>query len=294
MIARSCSGSLALLAAIGIAGAAKANPPGDACSVTVQQLGETHVSPYNALQGGEYSEPIRLRLWNKGDQVCTGTMTIRNDFGSAALKRAGGGEMTYSIADEHDRSATIFDPGTNTAEPVPVSIPAGKSIEIQPRFVVPGGQQGRAGHYAAILEAHFRQDGQVTDELGDISLAVDVMPSAEANFVGYGREATLDLGELKPGVSGSIGLQIRASADVDVEVSSDSRGDLLHTGGGAIPYTMTVDGQAVDLSSADRRHLDLANSVRGKTVPVAVLVGAFERAPVGQYSDVVTFRISAR
>jgi hypothetical protein len=293
MIARSRSGPLALLAAM-TAGAAAANPPGDGCSVTVQQLGETHVSPYNALQGGEYSEPIRLRLWNKGNQDCTGTVTLRNDFGSAILTRAGGGEFTYSIADEHDRSATIFDPATNTSEPVPVSIAPGKFVEIQPRFIVPGGQQGRAGHYATLLEAHFRQDGQVTDELGDVSLAVDVMPTAEANFVGYGRDATLDLGELAPGVSGSIGLQIRASADVDVEVSSQSHGNLLHTGGGAIPYTMTVDGQTVDFSGKDRRHLDLPNAVRGKTVPIDVLVGSFERAPVGQYGDVVTFRISAR
>lgn len=293
MIVRSCFGSLVVLASIGIAGAAEANPPVEGCNVTVQQLGETHVSPYNALLGGEYSEPIRLRLWNRGDQACTGTLAIRADFGTAALKRAGGGDLVYSIADERDRSATIFDPGTNTSQSVPVSIPAGQFVELQPRFVVPGGQEGRAGRYAVQLEAHFRQDGQVTDELGDVDLAVDVMPVAEANFVGYGREATLDLGELKPGVAGSIGLQIRASADVDVDVSSDSGGDLVHQGGGAIPYTMTVDGQAVDLSSQDRRHLDLGNPVRGKTVPIDVLVGAFERAPVGQYSDVVTFRISA-
>lgn len=293
MIARSRLGPLALMAAM-TAGAAAANPPGDACKVTVQQLGETHVSPYNALQGGEYSQPIRLRLWNKGSQNCTGTVTLRNDFGSAILTRAGGGEFTYSIADEHNRSATIYDPATNTAVPVPVSIAAGKSIEIQPRFVVPGGQQGRAGHYATLLEAHFRQDGQVIDELGDVSLAVDVMPTAEANFVGYGRDATLDLGELRPGVAGSIGLQIRASADVDIEVSSEARGSLRHSGGAAIPYNMTVDGQAVDLSGKDRRHLDLPNAVRGKTLPIDVTVGSFERAPVGQYGDVVTFRISAR
>lgn len=275
-------------------GAAMAKPPAKECSVTVQQLGNAHIAPYNALVGSQYSEPIRLRLWNRGDTDCVGTLTIRNSFGDPALKRAGGGTMTYSIVDENNRSFVIFDPVTNTAQAIPVTVPANKSIELLPRFVVPGGQAGRAGLYSAIVEARFREDGTVDDELGDVSLKVNVQPSAQANFVGYGRDATLDLGELKPGTTGSIGLQIRASTDVDVEVSSQSRGKLMHNSGTGITYALTVDGAPVDLTAKQTRELALADSVRGQTVPIKVVVGDFDRAPVGHYRDVVTFRISAK
>ena len=275
-------------------GAALADPPGIGCSVTVQQLGEAHVSPYNALLRSEYVEPIRLRLWNRGDAACSGTLTIRNSFGDADLVRAQGGELNYVIVDERDRSFVIFDPATNDGVPIPVAIPANKSIDVQPRFVVPGGQAGRAGRYASIVEARFREDGHVDDELGDVSLAVEVQPSAQANFVGYGENATLDLGELIPGKSDSIGLQIRASADVDVQVSSEAHGKLVQTTGASIPYAITVDGSPVDLSAPNMLEIPLADSVRGQTMPVQVMVGDFENAPVGHYRDVVTFRISAK
>lgn len=280
--------------AIAVPGAALADPQGSGCAVTVQQLGDAHIAPYNALLQSEYVEPIRLRLWNRGDAACSGTLTIRNSFGKAGLVRAQGGTLNYAIVDERNRSFVIFDPLTNDPQPIPVTIPANRSIDVQPRFVVPGGQAGRAGRYASMLEARFREDGTVTDELGDVSLAVNVQPSAQANFVGYGENATLDLGELAPGKSGSIGLQVRASADVDIQVSSEARGKLVQTSGAGIPYAITVQGLPVDLSAPSTLDIALADSVRGQTMPVNVVVGDFQNAPVGRYRDVVTFRISAK
>jgi hypothetical protein len=294
MTKRNLFGWTLFSAALAIPGAALAAPPGSGCAVTVQQLGDAHIAPYNALLRSEYVEPIRLRLWNRGDAACSGTLTIRNSFGEAELVRAQGGKLNYVIVDEHNRSFVIFDPVANDPQPIPVTIPANRSIDVQPRFVVPGGQAGRAGRYASMLEARFREDGEVTDELGDVSLAVNVQPSAQANFVGYGDNATLDLGELTPGKSDSIGLQVRASADVDIQVSSEARGKLVQTSGAGIPYSITVQGMPVDLSAPSSLDIALADSVRGQTMPVDVTVGDFENAPVGHYRDVVTFRISAK
>jgi hypothetical protein len=287
-------GCAVFAAAIAWPASAVANPPATACSVVVQQLGDAHIAPYNALSGADYSDPIRLRLSNRGDAPCSGTVTIRNSFGDPALVQAGGGKLTYAIVDEHDRSMVVFDPVTNDGQPIPVEVPAKDSIEIQPRFVVPNGQAGRAGRYGTILEARFRQDGTVDDELGDVSLDVNVQPSAQANFVGYGADATLDLGELTPGKSGSIGLQVRASADIDVQVTSEAHGKLVQTTGAGIPYALTVNGAPVDLSTAKTINVPIADSVHGQTMPVEVLVGDFHNAPVGHYRDVITFQISAK
>jgi hypothetical protein len=263
------------------------------CTVNVQQLGETHVSGYNALLGGEYVEPVRLRLVNPGDEACGGTLTIRNLFGAAALRSVGGATLDYIIVDQHNRSATLYDPSTNLSNAIPVVVPASGAVEIQPRLIVPGGQPGKSGYYVASLEADFRPAGSIIDQPGTLTLSVDITPSVEANFVGYGRNATLDLGELAPGVTGSIGLQIRASTDVDVEVSSRERGKLVH-GDTAIPYDLSVDGAPVDLGTMRSMELGLPDSVRGRTIPVRVVVGDFSSAPAGDYRDVVTFRISAR
>jgi hypothetical protein len=274
--------------------AALAKPPEQDGSITVQQLGEAHIGAYDALNGGQYSEPIRLRLWNRGSTDCAGTLTIRNSFGNPTLIRSGGGRMNYVIVDEHNRSSVVFDPLTNRAQAIAVMIPANKSIDIQPRFVVPGDQGDRAGRYTTTVEARFRQDGSVDDELSDVALEVNVEPTVQANFVGYGTDATLDLGELKPGATGSIGLQIRGSADVDVDISSQSHGKLVQTGGAAIPYSLAVDGTQIDLTSTSSRQVNLADPARGRTVPINISVIDVDNAPVGYYRDVITFRISAK
>lgn len=286
-------GRVGLALALAAPGTAFATTGNAGCTVNIEQLGDTHVAGYNALMGGDYLEPIRMRLANPGQDGCTGTLRFRNMFGAARLKRAGGGTLAYLVVDQQSRTAVLFDPVTSTSNPITVSVPAHGAIELQPRLIVPGSQPGHSGYYSASLEVDFRPTGSLFDQAGTVSLSADVVPSAEANFVGYGRDATLDLGELTPGKTGTIGLQIRASTDVDVEISSQRRG-MLANGATRIPYGMSVGGVPVDLSAKQTIEVALTNPIKGQTTPVGVTVGNFSDAPVGRYSDVVTFRISAR
>lgn len=263
------------------------------CTLNIQQLGEAHIASYNALMGGEYIEPIRLRLNNPGATDCVGTLRFRNMLGAARLKRPGGGALAYTIVDEQSRSVVLFDPATSTINAIGVSVPAHRSVEIQPRLVVGGSQPGHSGNYSASLQVDFRPAGSLLDQAGTVSLSAQVVPSAQANFVGYGKNATLDLGELSPGKTGAIDLQIRASTDVDVEISSEQHGALVH-GTTHIPYLMSVGGAPVDLSAKRTMAVALPDPIKGRTTPVAVTVGDFADAPVGRYSDIITFRISAR
>lgn len=296
MTIRALAGAAALcLATLESAAAAATPPPRPDCRVDIQELGATLVNHYNALAGGEYLEPIRLRLRNQGDEACAGHVRILNLIGGTQLVGLRG-RLDYQIVDETSLSTVIFDPVANQSADVPVIVPPRGTIELRPRLRVPGGQAARSGHYAALLTARFTPagDGDVDNRV--FGVAAQVEPSAQANFVGFasGGPASLDLGELAPGVTGTIGLQIRASTDVDLRISSDHLGHLEHAGGARIPYAMTVGGAAVDLGGGEARlALELPDPVHGRTTPVVVTVGAFAALPAGRYSDVVTFRISA-
>ena len=55
-----------------------------------------------------------------------------------------------------------------------------------------------------------------------------------------------------------------------------------------------LDDQSVDLSRGSRVAVGLADSIRGQNLPLAITIDDYDRAPVGNYDDVVTFTISAR
>lgn len=276
--------------------AAMADGGRDDCDVTIQELGESKVNGYNALAGGEYLEPIRIRLRNQGDDACTGSVTITRLIGGTRLDGPHSHALDYQIVDATIINRIVLDPVTNQSNAIPMTVPARGTIEIRPRLRVPGGQPGRSGRYDAVLEAKFRSADRKREDDTSFTVAAQVSPSAQANFVGFaqGGNARLNLGELAPNVTGSIGLQVRASSDVELRISSENDGHLTGQNGFRIPYRMTVAGQLLDLADPDQIDVDLQDSVRGHTLPVSVVVGTFNNAPVGRYGDVVTFRISAR
>jgi hypothetical protein len=177
---------------------------------------------------------------------------------------------------------------------IPVSVNAGATLEIQPRLLVPGSQPGRQGRYYATLLATVNLGPDTDSAETEFNVSAQVQARAQANFVG-GRNAQLDLGELMPAVSQSINMQVRATADIDIEISSEHEGNLKQDSGSMlIPYSLTFANRMVNLSETSRFSLPLENGIRGQNLPVTVTVGQFSNAPVGDYGDVVTFTISAQ
>lgn len=267
----------------------------DGCDLKINQNGEPKINGYDALSGGDYVEDIRIKLKNEGDERCSGVLTIRR---SALFDRLRGPQsgnfLDYLIVAQDNASQVLLDPLTQQTQGIPVSLTPSESIELRPRLFVRGGQAGRQGRYFADMLAivSLGNGGDTVDR--DFTVSAQVQARAQANFVG-GRNATLDLGELAPNVTGSINMQVRSTADIDVSVSSENEGNLVRGHGEfEIPYTMTVDGRLIDLENGSRFNMPLQNSIRGQSLPVVVTVGEFSNAPVGNYGDVVTFRISAR
>ncbi len=271
-----------------------ARPKDTACDLDIQELGEAKINHYDALSGGDYLEPIRLRLRNKGDAICIGVLKITRTASYLQLDGPQNYTMDYSIIDQTNLGQILLDPISQQTQEVPISVGPNATLDINPRLFVRGGQPGRQGRYFATLRATIDLGGNQDSVETEFNVSAQVQARAQANFVG-GRNATLDLGELAPNVSGTIAMQVRSSADIDVEISSENDGSLItRRGQFEIPYSMTVDGRTVDLVNGTRINMLIQNSIRGQALPIIVTVGEFANAPVGEYGDVVTFRISAR
>ncbi|AMG73826.1 hypothetical protein [Sphingopyxis granuli] len=273
-----------------------AAPDRSSCEVEIQELGEAKINRYNALDGGDYLEPIRLRIRNKGDELCAGVVKISRITGSPELTGPHGGKLTYTIVAQNDLGNVVYDPKTNNGNLIPVSIPGRSTIEISPRLFVSGSQPGRAGRYAATLEAGFIPAGNnAMADAARFNVSAQVTPSVQANFIGSTnpRHARLDLGELVPNKQGSISLQIRASSDYQISFQSENKGVLEGPADSSIPYSMTYAGRLIDLSRTDEQQFNPADPVRPQTNLINVVVGQFNSARAGTYSDQVTITISA-
>src|SRR3546814_3060213 len=99
------------------------------------------------------------------------------------------------------------------------------------------------------------------------------------------RHARLDLGELVPNKEGSISLQIRASSEYQISFQSENKGALEGPADSSIPYSMTYAGRLIDLSRTDEQQFNPADPVRPQTNLINVVVGQFNSARAGNYSD---------
>lgn len=279
---------------MGLPSALAAKPKDNVCDLVIQELGEAKVNGYDALSGGDYLEPIRLRLRNRGDVPCNGVLRIMRVASFDKLDGPHNNRMDYRIVDPANISALLLDPLTQQGQMLPISVNANSTVEIRPRLLVPGGQPGRQGRYAATLLASVDLGRDIDPAETELTVSAQVQSRAQANFVG-GRNALLDLGELAPAVTRTINMQVRATADIDIQISSEHHGQLQHASGAKqIPYSMTVNNRVINLDLDDSILMPLTNGIRGQNLPVTVTVGEFSNAPVGEYGDIVTFTISAR
>ena len=304
MILRRLAGLLLAVSALGFGnGLAIAHPVtghgGGACgSLSVRLLSNATISQYDALIAADYLSPMQIELRNDGDEACSGSIRFDASRSSRFLTGTQGGRLNYLIVGESSGNDIILDPESGSGRAIGFTVARRSSLILRPQLRVNGGQPGRSGRYEAVIDAVL--DGSDDGDRTSVVLAVEVVASVQANFVGTdagsGSVATMNLGELFTGQERSIGIQIRANANVDLTISSENRGRLNRDGGGgAVPYDLTFGGQRIDLEQEDSIRVRLGeDSVRGLRRQVTVKVGDTSRQRAGTYRDIVTFRISGR
>jgi len=271
------------------------------CSLSMHLLGNATISQYDALIAADYLAPMQIELRNDGGASCSGSIRFDASRSSRYLTGPRGGRLSYLIVGESNGNDIVYDPRSDSGRAIGFTVARRSSVILRPQLRVNGGQPGRSGRYDALIDvvldaAHGEDDNDRTS----VTLAVNVVPSVQANFVGTdaggGSVATMNLGELFTGQERGIGIQIRANANVDLTISSENRGKLKRDGGGgAVPYDLTFGGQRIDLEQDESVRVRLGeDSIRGLRREVTVKVGDTSQQRAGAYRDVVTFRISGR
>jgi len=271
------------------------------CSLSMRLLGNATISQYDALIAADYLAPMQIELRNDGNGPCSGSIRFDASRSSRYLTGSQEGRLSYLIVGESNGNDIIYDPRSDNGRSIGFNVARRSSVILRPQLRVNGGQAGRSGRYEALIDAVLDSGhGESEKDRISVVLAVNVVPSVQANFVGTdaggGSVATMNLGELVTGQERSIGIQIRANASVDLTISSENHGRLNRDGGGgAVPYDLTFGSQRIDLEQTDSVRVRLGeDGVRGLRRDVTVKVGDTSHQRAGRYRDVVTFRISGR
>lgn len=140
------------------------------------------------------------------------------------------------------------------------------------------------------------EDGRVEAEK-PVTLSVEVprvaLMGLKGQFRREGGVMTIDVGELSPGAR-PLGatLYVVSTGGYSISATSQNFGRLSQGSGWFVPYVLTLDGQAVDLSGEGRREV-LSRRPRLDDYPLAIIVGETEGRRAGQYRDVLTFTVAA-
>lgn len=139
---------------------------------------------------------------------------------------------------------------------------------------------------------------EVTARSGDTAmtsqLAFASPARAQANFAGGSLDQTIDLGILQPGKRGRAVLQVRANTRPIIAMVSANRGYLSLVGvpGASVPYSLSLDGNPVDLRGEWRQPVNIPTNQQGQSLQIEVTIGDFANALAGTYRDDVTIEIS--
>ena len=300
-----------LLAAALMPATAWANAAGPAamaapCQLSVTSAQSAPMRGYDALSRTDYVAQLDYIVRNVGTGSCVGSLAFEDPAGApGGLSGSGTQVLEFSLADPATITRPLWDSQTGTRAQLSVALTPGDTVTLRPHLVIARYQQARSGTYSRPLDLVFREVGPVglgAEIRRSVTPAVRVRSSVQANFTGTdatasaGGMAGLDLGVLTPGLRRDLGLQLRANTDVDVQITSDNAGQLAHetVPGAAIPYTLDLAGSRVDLSATQSIAVGAGLADTGRTAPITIEIGAFDRVPAGAYSDVVRVRVSAR
>lgn len=248
-------------------------------------------------------EEFLVRVRNRdagGGGSCTGTIRISQLNGTSdpympAFTLRSGGNQIDILPFQGTASSTMSD----VLVPNAPAGPNGRAVPFQVTLPTPWGL--KAGNYSQLLQfALFDESGNQTDTI-NVAIVIDVPRETNLRIVGAtgGDEVSrIDLGTLTTtgtNVSDPFGVRIWSTSGYAVSFRSQNNGNLVRDGGtDRIPYTMTMDGGVVDLSSGVQRYLynDFTTAL-GRLHPLVVRAGPIGAVRAGSYADRVIVTVTA-
>lgn len=256
--------------------------------------------PYDAsLPEGTFN----VTFTNDGTGECRFVPVFQLDQPPFGLSSGTGRSVSYALINLTDSQDVTPRPGRSprtVANQRPMVLAANESKTVMYRLVAAGGDVPGAGTFTEDVTLEAQDDSFRALGGTRLVLGLEVLPSARIGLAGgytmdNGR-AVVSLGELREGPA-EVPLQLRVSSTgrYDLDVSSINNGHLrLGATSWEVPYSMSIGGNAVDLSGNDTISGPVGDGLIRTALPIHFFIGEVTGRAAGSYSDLISISVSAR
>ncbi len=296
-----------VLAVLILAGLATSVLEAGACELHLAGLANVTIAPgYNPFAAAGSSEAERFEVVHQGEP-CPFFVTFSADAGGGEYRalRGPAGGLGYEIY-RSSRRADIL-----TALPAArdQNLLSGAFARGQAKrrldyhlFVAPGQGVPPGGYQDAVKVAVY--EGDLTSyRLADtrtVKIRTQVAAVVEVSLIdGRGRRdlagarSILDFGRLETGETKHFRIDVKTNSGYDITLESENRGALRlvdATAPSRVPYTLSLNGLALDLSAT----VSLPFSAARPSHRFAVTIGRIRNTLSGRYRDTILLTVTAR
>ena len=291
-------GAAGLLAAAALATSAAAQ----ACDQAVLDGPPTVRIEYNPFDIGPSSAGLDVSMENRGDAACDLRMSFTDDVGMEVTSVVLG-NVGVQFRPREASGVQMADVQTAVFQ---YQLPAGAKGQAQFDAAVVQGAVADAGEYGVNLRLVLKTtDGQPIGAPIPVRLILQATPRAQLNLAGaagaFGTGSSVevvDFGQAAEGLTRRIFLQVRANTMATVSIVSQHGGVMQRVeeapNATALPYTVELDGDDVDLSVLWTKQIDPPRTLAGISIPMTFILGPVAGAMEGRYADVLTIDISPK
>ena len=278
----------------------------EACDLNLESNPQSSNYEYSSQSRSASPQKIILRVRNTSSEKCVEFLNVQAQ-GRENYLSAGSQSLTFRIYGGSNNSLLLFNSNANIQNTIPIIVDAQASVSLELFLVIDRFQNAMAGTYVSDLDVHFGPNEFERVQSFPLRLEARIKPNIQANITGLGtasisnattsrRRNSLKLGELIPKKNYRLGLQIRSNTPVSIRVDSDNKGSLRHQSEQTeLPYAIELNGQLLQMKQSAR--IDGLSTIYkdGRTNPINIRLSDFgDKLPAGNYSDILTFHISAR
>lgn len=271
------------------------------CQLVVESGPDQWIINYDPFTDTAAERQFDLAVVNRGSGPCTGVVSVDTRGEPFGLSLNGDAQrLPYALVDERGGSDVTPRAGENARRvgARPFNLGAGERDILRFTFAVNSEALLGAGLYSQSVTIGLQHPSGVPLANKPVTLAVRIAPAAmmglKGEFSRQGGLPTINLGELTQGGRRlNTSLYVLSTGGYSVSVTSANDGQLRQGASGwAVPYGLAIGDRVMNLTRGDRLEV-VSNRPRIDDYPLSITLGSTEGRRAGDYSDVLTFTVSA-
>lgn len=289
---------LALLGfcAVAVAGAGAAS----ACEVSVVRTPAAVRITYDPFAASVGTGLLALEVANAAADPCSLELALQDRQGTpitSVTPEDSGVEVAF-------RPRSALTAATNDPGAFRLVVQPGSTVRAELTATIEGGAVPRAGDYEDTLQVALRSaEGAPIGPPLPVQLVLSSPGRAQVNVAGSSAAFgagdnvdVIDFGMASTGKTARAFLQVRANEDARVTFTSQNGGTLKRLkeaeASAPIPYRLTLDGRALDLSQPSVRDVRTPLTLQGTSLEMVFELGEVQSKRAGKYEDLIEIDIS--